>query len=191
MRPLVLIAIILSTLLTSCVQANYSDILVTKVFDGDTLLLANGEKVRLIGIDTPEAEYSYKEQERKRKRDPQYYEQARAATEFTRKLVERKQVQLEFDLEKRDKYGRLLAYVWYEIVPFSHIKEFNLPDNVVIHHRMNKQGYEGSFVFLNATIIKSGYATPMPIKPNIQYAGLFYKLYQEAKEDKRGLWTDK
>jgi len=153
MKPLALAAIILSVLLISCAPANYSDILVTKVFDGDTLRLATGEKVRLIGIDAPETEYSYKDQREKRKRSPEYYQEARRATQFLKELVEGKRVRLEFDLEKRDKYDRLLAYVY-------------LPDGT----------------FVNAEILKEGYARPMNISPNVQYADLFQRLCQEAKE---------
>ena len=43
-------------------------------------------------------------------------------------------------------------------------------------------------VFLNATIIKAGYATPMTIPPSVKYADLFKELYEEAREQKRGLW---
>ena len=166
MKSLTFLVITLSVLLTSCVQTNYNNILVTKVFDGDTLRLASGEKVRLIGIDTPETEYSYKEahylnQGKKWERSPEYYEEAREATEFTRGLVEGKEVQLEFDLEKKDKYGRLLAYVYLS---------------------------DGTFV--NAEIIRQGYASLMTIPPNVKYADLFHKLYQEAKENKRGLWSE-
>ena len=108
MKQLILITIILLVVLAACVQTDYTDVLVTRVFDGDTFRLANGEKVRLIGIDTPETEYSYADQRAKRKRNPEYYARATTATEFTRQLVAGKNVRLEFDLEKRDKYGRLL-----------------------------------------------------------------------------------
>ncbi len=84
----------------------------------------------------------------------------RRAYEFTKKLVEGKRVSLEFDVEKYDKYDRLLAYVYL------------------------KDG--GTFV--NAEIVKQGYASLMTIPPNAKYANLFLKLYQEARNNKRGLW---
>ncbi len=151
MRQLGVISIILAVVLAACAQADYADVLVTRVFDGDTVQLANGEKVRLLGIDTPETEYSYADQREKRKRSPQYYQEARRATEFLKESVEGKRVRLEFDLEKRDKYGRLLAYVYLA---------------------------DGTFV--NAEIIKQGYAAVMVIPPNLKYAELFQRLYQEA-----------
>lgn len=89
----------------SC-QGNYY--LVTRVIDGDTIVLANGIHVRYIGIDTPESDESgYKE-----------------ATEANRELVEGKKVRLEYDVERKEKtnewklkiYGppRTLAYVYVD-----------------------------------------------------------------------------
>jgi len=47
-----------------------------------------------------------------------------------------------------------------------------------------------SKIFINATIIKSGYASPMTIPPNVKHADLFKELYEEAREQKRGLWKE-
>jgi micrococcal nuclease len=69
---------------------------VKEVIDGDTIILYSGQRVRYIGIDTPE------------KSDPFY----REAKEFNRKSVQGKNVVLEFDAESQDRYGRLLAYVY-------------------------------------------------------------------------------
>jgi micrococcal nuclease len=88
---------------------------VQRVVDGDTLQLSNGEKVRLIGVDTPESADNPK-----LRRDAQKTGQDRSeiiqmgkeAAGFTRKLVEGKQVRMEYDVQQRDKYGRLLAYVF-------------------------------------------------------------------------------
>lgn len=141
---------------------NYSDILVTRAVDGDTLVLESGERVRLIGIDTPEMHES-----NKLRRDSQRSQQdaatiqklGRRAYEFTRQLVEGKRVSLEFDLERYDRYKRILAYVYLK---------------------------DGTFV--NAEIIRQGYASVMTYPPNVRYAELFLNLYQEARENRRGLW---
>lgn len=141
---------------------NYSDILVTRAVDGDTLVLETGERVRLIGIDTPEIHTS-----KKLYRDAQRTNQDVAAIQklglrsykFTKDLVEGKRVSLEFDVEKYDKYDRLLAYVYLK---------------------------DGTFV--NAEIVKQGYASLMTYPPNVKYADLFLRLYREAREAKRGLW---
>jgi endonuclease YncB( thermonuclease family) len=77
---------------------------VTRVIDGDTLQLSRGEKVRLIGVDTPET---------KDPRKPvQYF--GKEATAFTKHLVEGKPVRLAYDQPHHDKYGRTLASVYLE-----------------------------------------------------------------------------
>jgi micrococcal nuclease len=161
----------------SCAQNSKAAVFqVKKVIDGGTLELTNGEKVCLIGVNVPEGSANTAA--------------GKKTTEFVKKLVESKEVLLEFDSQKKDKNGRLLAYAWYEIVPFSHIKDMLIPNDYQVEAGKwkNKQGYYGTFVFLNATIIKAGYAQPVSTPPNVKYAELFQRLYKEAKENKRGLW---
>jgi len=141
---------------------DYSNILVKRVVDGDTLVLENGERVRLIGIDTPEMHESnklYKDSRKSGEDVSTIQKLGKQAYEFTRGLAEGKRVNLEFDVERRDRYDRLLAYVYLK---------------------------DGTFV--NAEIIKQGYASLMSIPPNIKYADVFLKLYREARDDRRGLW---
>ena len=141
---------------------DYNDVLVTRAVDGDTLVLENNERVRLIGIDTPEMHDSNK-LNRDAQRSGQDIEAikqlGRRSYEFTKKLVEGKRVRLEFDVERYDKYKRILAYVYL---------------------------LDGTF--LNAEIVKQGYASLMTYPPNVKYADLFLKLYRQAREDQRGLW---
>ncbi len=80
------------------------------------------------------------------------------AKEFNRRLVEGKFVRVEFDVGKTDKYGRLLGYCF--------------------------QGDK----FINAELIKEGYAVVYTWPPNVKYADLFYNLQKEARENKKGLW---
>ena len=75
---------------------------VERVADGDTLVLAGGQRVRLIGVNSPEVGFKERPPER-------WAAQARA---FTRSQVEGRAVTLEFDRERRDQYDRLLAYVY-------------------------------------------------------------------------------
>ncbi len=77
---------------------------VRRVVDGDTLLLADGKRIRLIGVDTPE---SVKPNHPK---EPFGDE----ATRFTRDFIGSQPVRLEFDRERIDQYDRYLAYVWIE-----------------------------------------------------------------------------
>ena len=81
------------------------------------------------------------------------------AAEANRKLVNGKTVRLEFDVQEFDKYGRTLAYVYLE---------------------------DGTFV--NAWLVKNGYAMVMTVPPNVKYQDLFLKLQREAREQKRGMW---
>lgn len=140
----------------------YTDVLVKRTVDGDTLELETGEKVRLIGIDTPEVHVSAKlrRDSKRAKEDAATIQKlGRRAWDFTKVLVEGKRVSLEFDVERYDRYKRLLAYVYLK---------------------------DGTFV--NAQILKQGYASLLTVTPNVKYADLFLKLYQEARENKRGLW---
>jgi micrococcal nuclease len=143
---------------------NYENVFVSRVIDGDTLRLSNSEKVRLIGIDTPEMHESDKlyRDSRKSGQDAQTIQAlGRRSYAFTRSLVEGKTVRLEFDVEKRDKYERLLAYVY-------------LPDGT----------------FVNAEIVKQGYASLMTYPPNVKHADEFRELYRKAREQRLGLWKE-
>ena len=121
---------------------------VVKVLDGDTMILSNGEKVRLIGVDTPEVAHPLK--------SVQYF--GKEASSFTKKMVEGKKVRLEFDWQRRDRYNRLLAYVYLE---------------------------DGTFV--NAEIIKQGYGFAYTRFP-FNYLEEFRRYQREAREKNRGLW---
>lgn len=77
-------------------------VFVKSVIDGDTVILQNKEKLRYIGIDTPEIDHENK------KAEPLGY----AAMFFNKKLLGSKKVRLEFDREKRDHYNRILAYIF-------------------------------------------------------------------------------
>jgi micrococcal nuclease len=91
---------------------------VKRVIDGDTVELTTGEKVRLIGVDTPET---------KDPRKPvQYF--GKEATAFTQRLVEGKRVRLAYDQQRQDKYGRTLTYIYLE-------------DGTFVNAEIIKQGY--------------------------------------------------
>ncbi|MBI4645908.1 MAG: thermonuclease family protein [Bacteroidia bacterium] len=84
------------------------------------------------------------------------------AKEYLKKLLKDKKVKLEFDIGRFDRFGRTLAYVYLE---------------------------DGTFV--NADIVKNGYAMVMTIPPNVKFAEVFVKLQQEARENYRGLWNER
>ena len=121
---------------------------VKEVTDGDTLLLTNGEYVCLIGLNTPETKHPQKPVERF----------VKEAYLFTKQMVEGKEVRLEYDQTRKDRHGRILAYVYL---------------------------LDGTF--FNAEIIKQGYGfayTKYPFK----YMEEFRQYEREAKEKRRGLW---
>ena len=92
--------------------------LCVRVIDGDTIELVGGERVRLIGVDTPESVDP--------RRPVEYFGKEAAA--FTHRLAEGKTVRLEFDRETVDTYGRTLAYVY-------------LPDRTLLNGEIIRQGY--------------------------------------------------
>lgn len=142
--------IILSTA-ALCFQGIDYKAKVQRVIDGDTILLENREKVRYIGIDTPETKHPLKGVE--------YFGQE--AYEANKQLVEGKTVRLAFDVQQRDRYGRLLAYVYLE---------------------------DGTFV--NAWLVENGYAQVATYPPNVKYQKLFLELQRKAREENRGLWAE-
>lgn len=138
---------------------------VDRVVDGDTLKLSDGSRVRLIGVDTPEVHYSDKllRDARKSGRELSAIQtMGKKSSDFTRTLVAGRKVRLEFDVEKRDRHNRLLAYVYID---------------------------DGKF--LNAAIISEGYGQVMTVPPNVKYSDLFLELEKEARRSRKGLWGEK
>lgn len=156
---------------------------IARVVDGDTLVLSNGEKVRLTGIDTPESHINpkaKKDSERSGEDLQVITKKGQEAARFVRELAEGKEVRLEYDVQQRDRYGRLLVYA-YDIETLKNNPQVKLPEGLVIS--ANKE------IFLNGSIIRSGYAAPMTVAPNVKYAPLFKQFYAEARGQKRGLWA--
>ena len=121
------------------------------VIDGDTIILTDGRHVRYIGINTPEIEHEHQ------KAEPYGYQ----AKKYNEKLVFSKTVRLQFDKERHDHFGRLLAYVF-------------LPDGT----------------FINKAMIAQGYAYLLPQKPNIMYAKILLQAQREAMSAKKGMWRE-
>ncbi len=132
---------------------------VVRVVDGDTAhIVVDGvrEKVRFIGVDTPE---STKEIE-------PFGHQSSA---YTKKALDGRTVWLETDAELRDRYGRLLAYIWLE-KPTS-------GSDAEIRSKM-----------FNARLLLDGYAQVYTFPPNVRYVESFLRYQREARERDRGLW---
>jgi micrococcal nuclease len=127
---------------------------VVRVVDGDTIHVrvdGREETVRDIGVDTPESV--------KPGTPVQCF--AKKASAFNHRLVDGEKVRLVRDAEARDRYGRLLAYVY--------------------RARDNR--------FVNATLVRRGYAVPLTIPPNVAHAEQFRDLASAARRAGRGLWS--
>ena len=119
---------------------------VVRVIDGDTIELRGGEKVRYIGIDSPESSSG----------GDCFFEEAKKNNE---ELVLGKTVRLEKDVSERDRYGRLLRYV-----------------------------YVGD-VFINRIMVETGYAKVSTYPPDVKYKNIFIEAERSARENKLGLWS--
>lgn len=126
---------------------------VVRAVDGDTIVVdvdGRQERVRYIGVDTPESV----------KPGARVQCFGNYASRFNHMLVDGRHVRLVTDAEERDRYGRLLAYVY--------------------------RADDGMFV--NAELVRDGYARPLTIKPNGRFADDFQALAAEARHARRGLW---
>jgi micrococcal nuclease len=127
---------------------------VLRVVDGDTIRVRLGgrtERVRYIGVDTPESV--------KPGTPVQCFAKRAAAANAA--LVAGREVRLVGDVERRDRYGRLLAYVYRE------------PDGA----------------FVNAELVRDGYARTLTIAPNVAHSRQLSELARAARESGRGLWA--
>ena len=128
---------------------------VERVVDGDTIVveLASGqETVRLIGIDTPESADP---------RQPVECFGREASAHASELLPAGSRVRLVRDVEPRDRYDRLLAYV------------YRLPDEL----------------FVNLALVRDGYAVPLTYPPNVAHTEEILAASREAREAGRGLWS--
>lgn len=131
---------------------SYADVFIVSVTDGDTIKVQyKGKvyKVRLLDIDTPETV----------KQGVRVQAYGKEATRYIAKLVLNKRVRLVFEKGLKDRYGRILAYVFLK---------------------------DGSFI--NAMLVRNGYARVEIVPPNIRLSKYFNQLQEEAIADKSGLW---
>ncbi len=149
------------------VQTALTPVVLDRVVDGDTLVVRlNGvkERVRLIGINTPESVAP--EQERNT-------EQGKDASSFLEAHVEPgDHLWLMFDTDTTDRYDRLLAYVWTAIP-----EDFTDPDEVASK-------------MLNGYMAYEGYAVVHAYNPNDAYCDILHDLADDAEAAGRGLWAE-
>ncbi|MEY2886518.1 MAG: hypothetical protein RJB40_1373 [Actinomycetota bacterium] len=147
-------ALLLSSCSNESLNASPNSATVKRVVDGDTIEIAIGgktERVRLIGVDTPETKHPTKGVEC-------YGPEASAYTEQL--LPEGTALRVERDIEARDKYGRLLLYVYTA----------------------------DSNVFVNLDLVMNGYARPMVFEPNTAHKADFAQAATQAELRNVGLW---
>lgn len=147
MKKILLVIIIISVAILGAYSFTGSflaeqKVFVKRVIDGDTVEIDTGERVRLLGIDTPE-------------RGQVYYSEAKTRL---KKLVENRFVALESDQTNKDKYGRLLRYIF-------------LDSRLV-----------------NQILLEEGYAHILIIEPDEKYADLLLESEKKARESGLGLW---
>ncbi|PJN64546.1 SPBc2 prophage-derived endonuclease YokF precursor [Paenibacillus sp. GM1FR] len=124
-----------------------------EVTDGDTLKVTvegKEEKVRLLLIDTPESVHPEKEEQ----------PFAKDASNFVKKQVAKGNMELELDVSERDKYGRLLAYVWI--------------DNKMLNEQLLEYG-----------LARVAYIYP----PNTKYVDQFEEIQKQARVKAKGIWS--
>lgn len=122
---------------------------VKHVIDGDTVILSDNSKVRYIGIDSPEMDKNGKME--------CFGENAK---NFNRQLVENQFVSLEKDISDKDKYGRLLRFVYLD------------------------------GIMVNEILVSQGFARADLVPPDAKYATLLKEAENEARQDYRGMWSE-
>jgi micrococcal nuclease len=124
---------------------------VSRVVDGDTVELSTGEKVRYVGMNAPESV----------KPDWPVECFGKEASARNRELTEGKRVRLTKDVSERDRYGRLLRFVYLS---------------------------DGTFV--NELLVREGYARVSTFPPDVAKESIFRAAEADARAAKRGLWAD-
>jgi micrococcal nuclease len=144
-------AICLICLLFACGVSYGKEYVVNKVIDGETFQLDTGEMVRYIGVEAPALN--------SKEGGSEFF--AREAAKYNKRLVLLKKVRLEYDAEKKDARGRLLAYVFVKNV------------------------------FINGELVRLGYARAAVKPPNTKYKELLLNYQHKAMEEEKGLWQEK
>ena len=137
------------------------------VVDGDTIAVryqGKEERVRLIGIDALENRRNskaYRQAKRSGRDVKEIISTGRSARKHLKSIIQKgSRLTLEFDIERRDRYQRLLVYA-----------------------------YRGNGEMINEKMVRDGYAKLLTIPPNVRHARVLRKAYNEAREAKRGLWS--
>ena len=158
----------MTVFLSTPLFTEYEKCRLLRIVDGDTYIIqykGKNERLRLTGIDTPEAANNPKARRDSEKKNISFEEivkEGKRSKSFAKSLLAgEKYIYLEFDVRERDQYGRILAYIY-------------LADGRMV----------------NELMLKAGYATLMTVPPNVKYKDRFLRAYREARTMKRGLWAE-
>ncbi len=146
-------------------ENTFTEAEVIRAVDGDTIIAridGVDEKIRMVLVDTPESVHPRKPVE--------FF--GKEASKYTKNNLEGKTVYLQKDVTDRDRYGRLLRYVWLER------PKTDEPTNEEVERLM-----------YNAQLLKEGYANLATFPPDIKYVDFFKELEREARDNDRGLWN--
>lgn len=163
---ILIVLVLLISMVGICQQAgknktNLYEAVVLRVVDGDTIIVAlnnREERIRMIGVDAPES-VSLNEEENT--------VWGQAASEYTKSVLEPgSNIWMTFDIEERDQYGRMLAYIWLD------------SDTENLNHLFQKQ------------LIEEGYALAIRYEPNTKYAAELYAAMEGAISARKGLWAE-
>ena len=137
---------------------------VLRVVDGDTVELQGLGPVRLIGVDAPESTYN------RRTSGPEEVRLGLETKAFLARLLQGKKVWVELDVQERDRYRRVLAYLYLEDPRGDWI-------------------YGGRrFLQVNLELVRAGWAEPYTVPPNVRYAALYLEASREARRKGVGMW---
>jgi micrococcal nuclease len=151
---------------------------IVRVSDGDTVrinLNAQEESVRLIGIDTPE-KFASAKLTRDAEASPLSVSEIRAlgeqASAYAERLMAAGEVYVQLGTQARDRYGRLLAYVY-------------------VRDPEGEWEFGGErFLQVNLELARAGWADPLTIPPNVEYADDYVAAAREARSAGRGMWSE-
>lgn len=151
---------------------------VVRIADGDTvriMLAGQEESVRLIGVDTPEKHRSAK-LTRDAEASPLSVDEIRAlgeqASAFTEQLLSGREVYVQPGTQERDRYGRLLAYLY-------------------VRDPEGEWEVGGErFTQVNLALARAGWADPLTIPPNVEFADDYVAAAREARDAGRGMWGE-
>ncbi|WP_243095468.1 MULTISPECIES: thermonuclease family protein [Thermus] len=137
---------------------------VVRVVDGDTVELQGLGPVRLIGIDAPESSYN------QRTSGAEEVRLGLEAKAFLTRMLSGRAVYVELDVQERDRYRRVLAYLYLE-------------------DPRGDWSYGGKrFRQVNLELVRAGWAEPYTVPPNVRYAELYLQASRQARAKGLGMW---